>query len=131
MEMYVMGAAALVVVVTQGLSLWLTRQQRRGLNSLGERICGLTSATTLLTESTESAIRDVLNQLERQATINARASNTSTSKTRRVTGAARRGLTVKQIAAAEQMSEGEVRLRAKLAAPPDPAKAHDALHERS
>jgi Tfp pilus assembly protein PilX len=117
---YSLAGAATAVVLLQALTLYTVHRQRTRLASLDERMHGLTRATSLLTDSTESGLRDLLHRLEQQAgpasalrPASVRSARGAT--TRRIRGAARHGRSVPEIAATEAMSEGEVRLRLVLA----------------
>jgi hypothetical protein len=109
------AAAAGVLVVLLGLMAWMRAQQRAAIERLEDRISHLTAGLSLLTDTTETGLRDVALELSRLAA----AASATTPKPRAVTqrrmaGAARRGRSVQDIAAEEQVSEGEVRLRLEL-----------------
>jgi hypothetical protein len=93
-------AQAAVVVVWQG----------RRVKRLDARVAQLSAALALLTDTVEAGFQDVLSQatpvVERKRAAAPQRANTR----RRVRSAAKRGRPVDEIAAAEQMSEGEVRL---------------------
>ena len=109
------AAAAAILVVLLGLMAWMRAQQRAAIERLEDRISHLTAGLSLLTDTTETGLRDVAVELSRLAA----AASATTPKPRAVTqrrmaGAARRGRSVQDIAAEEQVSEGEVRLRLEL-----------------
>lgn len=105
-------AAAAVVVVLLGLMAWVRMQQRAAIERLEDRISHLTAGLSLLTDTTETGLRDVAVELSRLAAATAAGAPKPRAVTqRRMAGAARRGRSVQDIAAAEQVSEGEVRLR--------------------
>ncbi|HEY6360075.1 MAG TPA: hypothetical protein VIX63_03185, partial [Vicinamibacterales bacterium] len=105
-----------------GALVWMHVQHQAALERLDDRMAHLLAGVSLLTDTTEGALRDVATEINRMA-----AGATSTGTTgalrprpqraatqRRISGAARRGTPVQDIAATEQMSEGEVRLRLEL-----------------
>jgi hypothetical protein len=172
-EPYLIGAVV-VVAGAQMATLWFMRRQQAAFDQVENRVAHLTAAISLLTDTTEGALRDVLHRAEqvnaspvrvakvngttapkangatrsngtatrangRPARTNGTAANSNSagarpepvtpqpetvtprsngSAARRVNGAARKGRSVQDIAAAEKMSEGEVRLRLQLSQPP-------------
>jgi hypothetical protein len=107
------GGGALILLQLTGLvMLWL---QRRRVRSLDGRVAHLSAAMALLTDTLEGGLHDVAREVSRLASqptaaAAAVAPRVRTTTQRRVRGAAKRGQSVREIAAAEQMSEGEVRL---------------------
>jgi hypothetical protein len=93
--------------------IWL---QRRRVRSLDGRVAHLSAAMALLTDTLEGGLHDVAREVSRLASAQPSAVATvpaprnRVTTQRRVRGAAKRGHSVRDIAAAEQMSEGEVRL---------------------
>ena len=83
--------------------------QGRRVKRLDARVAQLSAALALLTDTVEAGFQDVLQQtapaVEKRPTAAPRA-----NARRRIRSAAKRGRPVDQIAAAEQLSEGEVRL---------------------
>jgi hypothetical protein len=127
MQLMVQVGAAVtgVVVVLLGLMAWVRVQQRAAIERLEDRITHLTAGLSLLTDTTETGLRDVAVELSRLAAAASAAAPKPRAVTqRRMAGAARRGRTVQDIAAAEQVSEGEVRLRLEL----EKARKDAALH---
>jgi len=108
----VAGGAILLLQLTGLVMLWL---QRRKVRSLDGRVAHLSAAMALLTDTLEGGLHDVAREVARLASqpatvaVAAMPRNRATTQ-RRVRGAAKRGQSVRDIAAAEQMSEGEVRL---------------------
>jgi hypothetical protein len=106
------GGVMLLLQVTGLVVIWL---QRRRVRSLDGRVAHLSAAMALLTDTLEGGLHDVAREVSRlasQPTASAAVAaprNRATTQ-RRVKGAAKRGQSVRDIAAAEQMSEGEVRL---------------------
>jgi hypothetical protein len=132
------GAVLTVVIVGQSVLLWRLLKALGGVQRLDEKFGHFGDALSLLTETTESGFKAVAAELSRtsptaEAAMNA-AKKTPRLSSARITSAARRGRTVPEIAAAEELSEGEVRLRLHLAkqaaqtkSPRVPASvAHDA-----
>ena len=113
------GAVLTVVVVAQSFLLWRLTRSLGGVQKLDEKLGHFGDAMSLLTETTESGFKAVAAELDRatvrpndgpaKAAIKKALPGTSTAA--RISAAARRGRTVPEIAAAEELSEGEVRLR--------------------
>jgi hypothetical protein len=106
------GGVMLLLQVTGLVTVWL---QRRKVRSLDGRVAHLSAAMALLTDTLEGGLHDVAREVSRLATQPSAAAAGAlprhrTTTQRRVRGAAKRGQSVRDIAAAEQMSEGEVRL---------------------
>jgi hypothetical protein len=108
------GGVMLLLQVTGLVVIWL---QRRRVRSLDGRVSHLSAAMALLTDTLEGGLHDVAREVSRLASPASASApmamavprNRATAQ-RRVKGAAKRGHSVRDIAAAEQMSEGEVRL---------------------
>ena len=108
----VAGGVMLLLQVTGLVTVWL---QRRKVRNLDGRVAHLSAAMALLTDTLEGGLHDVAREVSRLATQPSAAQAVAaprhrTTTQRRVRGAAKRGQSVRDIAAAEQMSEGEVRL---------------------
>ena len=104
------GAVILALQLTAVVGLWL---QRRKVRNLDGRVAHLSAAMALLTDTLEGGLHDVAREVSRLGTQPSAAPVVPRNRTaaqRRVRGAAKRGRSVRDIAAAEQMSEGEVRL---------------------
>ena len=97
------------IALEVGLFICLFLVTRR-LGRFDQRLAHLTDALSLLTETAEIGFRANASEIGRLG--ERAASNTATG---RVLSAVRRGRSVPQIAADEEMSEGEVRLRLHLA----------------
>jgi hypothetical protein len=84
---------------------------------LEQRVTRLQEGINLLTDTAETGFRQVAAEVERLSSAAASAAPAPASRPTavRLRAATRRGRTVKDIAAAEQVSEGEVRLRLSLA----------------
>lgn len=108
------AAGAILLVATR-----LVRALRHTVE-LESRIARLQEGLNLLTDTTETGFRQVATEVERLSAASRQAAAVPAPVTTRPTAArlraaSRRGRTVKEIAAAEQVSEGEVRLRLSLA----------------
>lgn len=113
MEIYVIGGLALIalaeaaVIVRVSLAL-------KAVGRFGDRVAHLAAALELLTDTTEIGLANVATELDRTTPQRtARASRGVTA--RRISHAARHGQSVDDIAAAEALSHGEVRLHLELA----------------
>jgi ABC-type hemin transport system ATPase subunit len=89
---------------------------RRAVAKLDARLARQGEALALLTETSEVGFGAVARELERLGSAPVKASRKPT--TRRIATQARKGRTVTEIAADEQISEGEVSLRLHLAGYP-------------
>jgi hypothetical protein len=111
-----------IVVTVSGATLlllgglvWVHVQTQAAIERLDDRVAHLLAGLSLLTDTTEGALRDVATEITRLgAAQDAARPRTRAATQRRVASAARRGRTVQDIAATEQVSEGEVRLRLQL-----------------
>jgi len=113
-----------ILLVATGATLLVATRLVRALRhtvELESRIARLQEGLNLLTDTTETGFRQVAVEVERLSAVSrqAAAAAPAPAATRptaaRLRAASRRGRTVKEIAAAEQVSEGEVRLRLSLA----------------
>jgi hypothetical protein len=108
----VVGGATLLIL---GAMVWMHVQHQAAIDRIDDRMAHLVAGVSLLTDTTEGALRDVAGEINRLATTGDRPGTRPRAATqRRIAGAARRGTTVQDIAASEQISEGEVRLRLQL-----------------
>lgn len=129
-------ALGAILLATGTLAMVALRlvQALRIIVSLEGRLARLQEGTTLLAETVEMGFRDCATELERlggqiappqPARPRAKPEAKPRATTARVRAAARRGRAIHEIAAEEQVSEGEVRLRLSLsesAQPPRPAR---------
>jgi hypothetical protein len=124
---------ATLLLATGVILLVATRLVRalRHTVELEQRIVRLQEGVNLLTDTTETGFRQVATEIERLSVAAATAPSVGKPTADkhaavpvpaaarptavRLRAAARRGRTMKEIAAAEQVSEGEVRLRLSLA----------------
>jgi hypothetical protein len=105
------GAAVAVL----GAVIWTHVQQQAAIDRLDDRVAHLMAGVSLLTDTTEGALRDVAIEIGRLAATSDGSRPLAPAQSRtRINGAARRGRTVQDIAVNEQMSEGEVRLHLQL-----------------
>jgi hypothetical protein len=111
-SIYFAAGAAAVLAVQSALAVILVRALRR-VHGLDARVAHLSDALTLLTETTETGFRAVAGEVERLTQRPARRDSRAAAG--RITKAARHGRTLQEIAAAERLSEGEVRLRLHMA----------------
>ena len=120
MTMSMLALTTLLSLVTGVLLLVASRLVRalRHTVELEQRIARLQEGLHLLTDTTETGFRQVAAEIERlagSATGAAAPAPISRLTAGRLRAATRRGRSVKEIAAAEHISEGEVRLRLSLA----------------
>jgi hypothetical protein len=109
-SLMVVGTVLGALVLAQAWLLWRLTRVLASAARVEERVGHFADALSLLTETTESGFRAVAEELGRRRDevpnlLHGRAA------TARVNAAARRGRSVSEIAAAEEVSEGEVRLR--------------------
>lgn len=109
-----LAAASLIPL---GVVVWQTRVMRTTLTALEGKLARQADALALLTETSESGFTAIAHELSRREVEVAKPQREPQREpnTRRMTTAARRGKSVKEIAAAEQVSQGEVHLRLALA----------------
>jgi hypothetical protein len=113
------GAVLTVVVIGQSYLLWRLTRSLGGVQKLDEKLGHYGDALSLLTETTESGFKAVAAELDRTAArpndgpakAAIKKAMPAPSTAARISAAARKGRTVPEIAAAEELSEGEVRLR--------------------
>ena len=115
MQLSFIVAFAPLGVLQVGAIVLFIRQQRT-IDRLSSRLTNLVAGVSLLTDTTETGLRDVAGEIGRMAASSVVAKPRPRAATqRRMSTAAKRGQTVQEIAAAEQVSEGEVSLRLQLA----------------
>jgi hypothetical protein len=104
-----------VAAGVQTLMVWRATRAMNRLAAIEARVERFGDALTLLTDTTESAFRAVAAEMARTPDRAERiAPAVSAARTRRIARAATRGASVEQIAAAEEVAEGEVRLRLQM-----------------
>jgi hypothetical protein len=124
-EIYPWAAAGVLLTALVAWLRMLVLQQRQ-IARLSDRISHLAAGISLLTDTVEGGLRDVALEIERLSGVKAAAPRPKArvGAQRRVATAARRGRSVQDIAAKEQMSESEVRLRLQMATPAVRERAH-------
>jgi hypothetical protein len=110
----VVGAALTLLSAVQAWLLWRLSRMVAASARLEEKVGHLGDALSILTETSEAGFKAIADELTRQTVAAPGAARSKTSITR-LKAAARRGASIADIAAAEHMSEGEVRLRLHLA----------------
>jgi C4-dicarboxylate-specific signal transduction histidine kinase len=118
-----LGGAFVVLVALVVAYVWQTRRRQRRFET---RLAQLTAALALLTDTVETGFQDVMRQTARasQETEARPAPRARTNTHRRIKSAAKRGKAVEQIAAAEQLSEGEVHLMLQMSGGQPPTTSH-------
>ena len=119
----VVFAAFVLVTAFQAWSLWRVRRALAALLPLEERVTRLNYSLGLLVDTTQGCFDALAQQVQRGesvapapvVTAKRPASANRQQRQRRVVGAAKRGRTLAQIAAAEDVAEGEVALRVQMA----------------
>lgn len=110
MSVVAVGTVLALLVMAQGWLLWRLTRVLASAARVEERVGHFGDALSLLTETTESGFRAVAEELGRRR-VDVPDFLQHKAATARVSAAARRGRSVTEIAAAEEVSEGEVRLR--------------------
>jgi hypothetical protein len=101
------AAVGLLVIVTTLIS---NRRQRRLIERLDDRLTHLHAGLSLLTNTTEDGLRGVALEVTRLAGAAETRPKAVASTRQRIADAAGHGRSVQDIAATEQVSEGEVLL---------------------
>lgn len=113
---YLVLAATVPAALVLSAVIWTHVQQQAAIDRLDDRLAHLVAGVSLLTDTTEGALRDIATEIGRLAAVSdGSRPRTGTAGQRRVATASRRGHTIQDIAAMEEMSEGEVRLHLQLA----------------
>lgn len=114
----VAATIAAVLLVPGGLCCWAARQgavvSRKSMTQVEERLARISTALELLTDTTESALGTAFNEIGRLSQGHGADADDRGLLPARVQMAARNGRTAREIAQAEGISEGEVRLRLRL-----------------
>jgi hypothetical protein len=110
----VVGTALTLLSAVQAWLLWRLSRMVAASVRLEEKVGHLGDALSILTETSEAGFKAIADELTRR-TLPAAATPRSKTPIARIKAAARRGTSIADIAAAEHMSEGEVRLRLHLA----------------
>jgi len=122
-------AVVVAALLVPGLvCIWAARRgavvSRQALTQIEQRLTHIRSAVELLTDTTESALQTAFAEIERISDGGHGGLAVRAELPARVQSAARNGRSAREIAQAEGLSEGEVRLRLRLTAP----DAHAALN---
>lgn len=107
-------AVGSILLLAQIIMLWRFTHVVGTIRRYEERLGHLGDTMTLLTETTETGFRAMALEIERLAASEAAKAPPVRPSSTRIANAARRGRSIQQIAADEQVSEGEVRLRLHL-----------------
>ena len=107
----VIGGATLAIL---GMLTWVHTQQQAALERLEDRIAHLMAGVSLLTDTTETGLRDVAVEIGRSAAPKPAVPRSRPSTQRRVARAVKIGRSIPDIAAAEGVSQGEVRLHLEM-----------------
>ena len=129
--------ATTVLLVPGAACVWIARRVGRiryvpaeRIDHVEHRLDKLSAALSLLTDTTEAAFRDVMQEVERQAQAGKESPfDRRVSAHRRIGLAASNGRTAREIALSEGVSEGEVRLRLRLAQHLEAVNARSAVGE--
>ena len=118
------GATLTLLSAVQAWLLWRLSRMVAASARLEEKVGHLGDALSILTETSEAGFKAIADELTRRAVAAPLAGRPKTPIAR-LRAAARKGTSIADIAAAEHMSEGEVRLRLHLAehAPASRARA--------
>jgi hypothetical protein len=111
------------MLLLQAVLAWRLFATQRALDRVQARLTNHGEALSLLTDTSENGFGAIARELDRLATPDVKPARRAS--TRRVATQARKGRSVTDIAAAERVSEGEVRLRLTLAGHPQPEIAAD------
>jgi ABC-type transport system involved in cytochrome bd biosynthesis fused ATPase/permease subunit len=118
MEIYVTAALTLFALLAAVEAVVIVRLSTalQTVGRFGERLAHLAAALELLTDTTEVGFANVAVELDRTAPK--RTARTSRGTTaRRITQAVQHGQSIEDVAAAEALSQSEVRLHLEFASP--------------
>lgn len=104
-------AVMIVAIVFETWCLWRVLNRLSVVSRLEERLASVPRTLMLLTETMEAGFQTVGGQTRAVA----ERRGAGAKKQRRVVGAASRGRSTREIAAAEELAEGEVHMRLHLA----------------
>jgi len=124
-----LGALFAGLLVLQAWLLWRLTKIVAAAARVEDKVAHFADALSLLTETTESGFRAVAAELGRRPLADTSPLRAAVP-TGRLKAAVKRGQSVPEIAAAESLSEGEVRLRLLLAEKAAKARAPKARRER-
>jgi hypothetical protein len=115
------ASALFVLSAVQAWLLWRLSRMVAGSARLEEKVGRLADALSILTETSEAGFKAIADELARHAVAGPSSATRPRTPIARLKAAAKRGASIAEIAAAEHMSEGEVRLRLHLAEHAKPA----------
>lgn len=125
-NMVLMSVVPALVVL--GVVIWTHVQHQAAIDRLDDRMAHLLAGISLLTDTTEGALRDVALEIGRLAAVtDGTGAKPRPGSQRRIATDARRGRTVQDIAAREELSEGEVRLHLQMERARKERASHAAL----
>ena len=104
------GTLAAVVLITLSVALVARSRQKAFQKRLDERLTHLTTALSLLTNTTEEGLRAASLEIARISRATAPEPQPQATARERMATAAGHGRSIQDIAASEQLSEGEVLL---------------------
>jgi hypothetical protein len=107
-------ATLIAVCAVQSWLLWRLTLALGQMTRFEERLSGVTQGLSILVDTSEAGFAMLGHEMGK-ATAESTRPRSSRSTTRRVTSAAARGREIWDIAAEQELSEGEVRLRMHLA----------------
>jgi hypothetical protein len=115
LSVVVLGIVLIALSAVQAWLLWRLSRMVAASARLEEKVGHLADALSILTETSEAGFKAIADEMTRRA-VAAPAAAAPRAKTpiARIRAAARKGVSIADIAAAEHMSEGEVRLRLHL-----------------
>jgi len=108
------GTALTLLSAVQAWLLWRLSRMVAASARLEEKVGHLGDGLSILTETSEAGFKAIADELTRGAVASVSPARSKTPIAR-IKAAARRGTSIAEIAAAEHISEGEVRLRLHLA----------------
>lgn len=132
MNYALMGLGGVSVLQLVALLVLLRRRKALDLSRIDARLAHFGEALALLTDTTQTGFASVAAELERSGGRRAPVvSRAATSK--RIVGAAKRGRSIQDIAASEEVSESEIRLHLGLASelPAETGMVHDAARPKA
>ena len=111
----VLGAALTVLSAVQAWLLWRLSRMVASTARLEDKVGHLADALSMLTETSEAGFKAIADELTRRQAAAPMPASRARTPIARLKAAVKKGTSIAEIAAAEQMSEGEVRLRLHLA----------------
>ena len=104
-------SAAFGLTAAVGLTAFVAhRRQKAAIGRLEERVSHLTAGVSLLANTTEEGLRGIALEIARLAGTSEPKARPQSTARQRISSAAGHGQSVQDIAASEQISEGEVLL---------------------